>query len=90
MLESVSTQAILRAVHAGLGISLLPELLVQSAVTAGAVAAVELSDEKFLRTNSVVYHRNKFLPASARQLMDAFREAGNKIGTEDLPGTAGI
>lgn len=90
MLESVSTQAILRAVHAGLGISLLPELLVQPAVAAGAVAAVELSDEKFLRTNSVVYHRNKFLPASARQLMDAFREAGNKIGTEDLPGTAGI
>lgn len=73
--ECASTQAIVKAVHAGLGISLLPRALVQSAIESGFVATCAICDASFLRTNYIVYHRNKFLTASARALMDALRRA---------------
>lgn len=72
-MESVSTQAIIGAVHEGLGISFLPEHLVQSAIDDGIVAARELADEKFIRNNYIVWHKHKFLTQSAKKLMDCFR-----------------
>ena len=73
MIESISTQAILRAVHEGLGISLLPEQLVLPAIRSGYVATRVIDDEAFLRRNYIVWHRHKFLTASARELMVCFR-----------------
>ena len=71
-MESVSTQAIVQAVHLGLGISFLPERLVEGAVRAGVVATKELRDENFVRENHIIWHRHKFLTASAKALMDCF------------------
>lgn len=71
-MESVSTQAIIQAVHLGLGVSFLPERLVEGAVRAGVVATKELSDESFVRENYIVWHKHKFLTASAKALMDCF------------------
>lgn len=72
IMESVSTQAILQAVHAGLGISILPRQLVQQAIDSGMVTAVVLTDESFVRENHIVWHRQKFLTPSALELMDCF------------------
>lgn len=74
-MESVSTQALVRAVHAGLGISFLPEQLVKAAVESGFVASAELTDETFLRKSYLVWHSQKFLTKSARELMECFRAA---------------
>ena len=73
MIESISTQAILRAVHEGLGISLLPEQLVLPAIRSGYVTTRVIDDETFLRRNYIVWHRHKFLTASTRELMACFR-----------------
>ncbi len=72
-MESISTQAIINAVHEGLGISFLPEHLVRSSIDSGFVATRELSDEKFIRNNYIVWHKHKFLTQSAKELMDYFR-----------------
>ena len=71
-MESVSTQAIVQAVHLGLGVSFLPERLVEGAVRAGVVASKELADESFVRENHIIWHKHKFLTASAKALMDCF------------------
>lgn len=72
-MESVSTQAIIRCVHAGLGVSFLPEHLVRPDVDAGFVATAELEDERFERENYLVWHRQKYLCGSMKALMDLFR-----------------
>ena len=71
-IESVSTQAIVRAVHEGLGISLLPERLVKPAIESGYVATAAISGEDFIRKNYIVWHRQKFLTQSAKAFMDCF------------------
>ena len=73
-LESVSTQAIVRAVHMGLGVSFLPERLVDGAIQAGVVATKEVADESFVRENYIIWHKQKFLTPSAQALMDLFEE----------------
>ena len=74
VMESVSTQAIIQAVHLGLGISFLPERLVAEAIRSGVVATKQLDDESFQRENHIVWHKQKFLTASARALMDCVCE----------------
>ena len=69
IIESVSTQAIIRAVHEGLGISFLPENLVQPAIASGFVATHEIENETFVRENFIVWHKHKFLTNSAKELM---------------------
>lgn len=74
IMESVSTQAIIRAVHEGLGISLLPQQLVQQAIDTGLVSTISLTDESFIRENHIVWHKQKFLSVSALELMDCFQK----------------
>lgn len=73
IIESASTQAIIRAVHEGLGISLLPEDLVWRHIQLGYISTKEITDEKFTRNNYVVWHRHKFLTASAKEFIDCSR-----------------
>ena len=73
ILESISTLAILQAVHAGLGISFLPEPLVRENIQSGLVSTCTVSDETFQRENYLVWHKQKFLTNSAKQAMDLFR-----------------
>jgi DNA-binding transcriptional LysR family regulator len=77
--ESVSTQAIVRAVSAGIGISILPEHLVKKEIDNGSIKTATVMDESFTRNNYIVWHKNKFLTKSARELMDICRELASKI-----------
>ena len=78
MMESVSTQAIIHAVHAGLGISFLPEQLALPAITAGYVSTAKIQDETFNRQHYLVWHRQKLLTPSAKELISCFRIAQQK------------
>lgn len=73
-MESVSTQTIIRAVHEGIGVSILPECLVRYAIDRGYVGTCDLVGEGFVTKNYIVWHRQKFLTESARNLMEVFVE----------------
>ena len=73
LLESISTHAIIQAVHAGLGISFLPQRLIRHSVESGFVATRAVDDEPFVRRNFAAWHEDKFLTRSARELLEDFR-----------------
>ena len=73
--ESASTQALIRAVAAGLGVSILPEQLVSGAIESGTVAAAVIADVSLTRENFILYHREKYFTRAARALIAAFRAA---------------
>lgn len=72
--ESSSTQALSKAVGAGLGISLLPEQLVKEDILAGRVLSRNVEDEKFIRINYVMWHKNKYLSSAFIEFIDLCRE----------------
>ena len=74
VMESISTWAILQAVHTGLGISFLPRLLVEDTIRSGLVATCHVVDETFQRENCLVWHKQKFLTNSAKEAMSLFRK----------------
>lgn len=73
-IESISTQAIVRLVHEGAGISFLPEQLVSEDIEKGYVTTKIIEDETFERMNYLVWHKQKYLTAAARELISIFRE----------------
>ena len=73
-LESISTQAIVQAVHTGLGISFLPEQLVMQDLMRGFVATCTVKGESFVRTNYIVYHKNKVLTSRLEELITLCRQ----------------
>ena len=77
--ESMSTQAIIKAVSAGIGISFLPEKLVRSAIDAGYVATHEIADEPFERDNHIVWHQNKFLTPSAQAMIELCHKMSEEV-----------
>lgn len=77
--ESVSTQAIVKAVRQGIGISVLPCLLVREEIKSGAVREVKLEDVSLSRKFSFIYHKNKYLTDSARKFMELCRQNAEKL-----------
>lgn len=71
--ESVSTQALVNAVAAGLGVSILPEKLVRSAIQTGRVIPLSLRDEPFIRRDFILWHRQKYLNLQAQALIEEAR-----------------
>lgn len=75
--ESSSTQAIVKAVSEGLGVAVLPSLLVERDVRERTV--VLLPFQKPLRRDlNIIYHRSKYLTPN----MKAFMRLCHKIGQE--------
>lgn len=71
--QSASTQAIVRAVARGLGVSVLPYLLVKENLERGELCQVEVEGVSFARSFSVIHHKNKFLTHSARDFISICR-----------------
>ena len=74
--ESTSTQALLGAVQKGIGISILPEMLVRDALDAGEICSAPLFGESLIRDHHLVRHKNKFLTPALEDFMQLCREAG--------------
>ncbi len=67
--ESVSTQAIVRAVGKGLGISILPHLLVKDALAEGVVKQINVPELKLKRQLKIIYHKNKYLTPAIKDFL---------------------
>jgi LysR family transcriptional regulator, transcriptional activator of the cysJI operon len=74
--ESASTQALIRAVGMGLGISVLPIRLAQRDITDGVVATRPIEDVPLSQQTSIVWYKNKFLNATAKRFIELCRERG--------------
>ncbi len=74
--ESISTQAIVRAVQANLGISVLPYLLIKDSLDRNEISCFALKDISFSRAFSVIYHKNKFLTQSAQYMIELCQSDG--------------
>ncbi len=68
--ESASTQALVRAVAANVGLSILPEKLVQNALSGGRVVTRPIQDASLTRICHIVWHRNKYLSPSLLRFME--------------------
>lgn len=68
--ESISTQAIVRAVEAGLGVSFLPYLLVKEDIEKGHIRMLKLEGASFERFFRIIHHRNKFITPGMQAFMD--------------------
>ena len=68
--ESISTQAILRAVSAGLGLSILPFLLVRDYVERNEIKTLKIKNISLKRKFNIIYHKNKFITQSAQDFMN--------------------
>lgn len=80
--ESVSNQAIIRGVAAGLGVSVLPCLLVQKDVQEGCVAPFNLQPT-LERDFNIICHKRKYLTAPMRAFISLCLENSGKERKED-------
>ena len=76
--ESVSTEAIIRAVEDGLGVSILPYQLVKDALKSGALVRIPVRGVTFRRQFSIVTHKNKFHTPPLGAFIAVCREDGDK------------
>lgn len=76
--ESSNTQAIVRGVSEGVGVAVLPYLLVERDIEEGLVAMVSLT-EPIRRNLNIIYHKSKYLTPN----MLAFVEMCKKYGRDN-------
>ena len=76
--ESSNTQAIVRGVSEGVGVAVLPYLLVERDIEEGLVAMVSLT-EPIRRNLNIIYHKSKYLTPN----MLAFVEMCTKYGRDN-------
>lgn len=72
--EAMSTTALVNAVIEGLGISVLPQRLIVSAVERGLVVSVKVEGLDFCRQFRIIYHKDKYLPAVAKAFLEHCRD----------------
>jgi DNA-binding transcriptional LysR family regulator len=73
--ESISTQAIIRAVIKGFGLSVLPYLMVKPYLEEKQIGEIEINGISLSRNYYVIYHRSKYLTNSARDLISICKTA---------------
>ena len=66
LIESISTEAVLVAVASGLGLSVLPEMMVRQALQRGRVCRLQVGELELERQFSLIHHKNKYLTAPAQ------------------------
>lgn len=76
--ESVSTQAIVKAVSCGIGISFLPEQLVNKDIEMGNICTKEIHNANLSRQHYIVWHKNKFLTTSMKNFIDLCKSVSYK------------
>lgn len=78
--ESASTQALIQAVSAGIGISILPERLVQRDLAEEMICTHPIEDETFRRNNYIAWHHQKFLTDTAKDFIALCHQHSTKAG----------
>lgn len=68
--ESVSTQAIIRAVSKDLGISVLPYHLVKDSLDKGIIKQIKIREISLKRKFKIIYHKNKYLSPAIQDFLN--------------------
>lgn len=76
--ESSSTQAIVRGVAEGLGVAVLPDLLIQKDLNEGTVQTVPLA-YPLHRDLHIIYHKSKYLTDNLNDFINLCQKHGNEI-----------
>lgn len=84
--EATSTTALVNAVISGLGIAVLPYRMVSAPLERGLVSAVTVEGLEFHRKFRIVYHRDKFLTAQARDFIALCRNFEETASQHQYPG----
>lgn len=61
---SVDSQALVAAAKSGLGVSILPEVLIERELAAGELERIHIRGMQLKNTNYAVYHKDKYLSTS--------------------------
>ena len=67
--ESVSTHALINAVMEGLGLTVLPYMMVKSDIESGRLKQIKIKNVSFKRHFCIIFHRDKYITESARDFM---------------------
>ena len=67
--ESESSQSILQAVIHGLGVTFLAYDLVRNSSLMDSIDIVDVEDAKLTRNNYIVWHKNKFLTKTMKEIV---------------------
>lgn len=76
--ESTSSQALINAVAKGIGISILPEKLVQRDLAEGKIESRKIQDEELKRKAYVLWHRQKNISKELKLLKELCRKVVEK------------
>ena len=76
--ESTSTQAIVKAVAEGLGVAVLPCLLVKKDIEEGTVRQIPL-EQPIERDLNIIYHKSKFLTDNMQSFIDLCKKYGQPV-----------
>ncbi len=76
--ESTSTQAIVKGVSSGIGISVLPYLLVEKDIAEGIVKRVPINP-RLKRNFNIIYHRSKYLTSTMNAFMELCKMYGREV-----------
>lgn len=79
--ESESTQSIIRLVSHGMGFSLLPEIMVQREIQDGLIRTIPLRDAQLVRTNYIVWHKDKYLTKIMQEIISWKNESDSAENT---------
>lgn len=76
--ESTSTQALVRAVAEGLGVAVLPYLLVKKDIEQKIVCQIPL-DQPIRRNLNIIYHKSKFLTDNMKAFIKFCKKYGKSV-----------
>jgi len=73
VMELDNAEIMKRVVEIGLGLAILPEHAVRPEVKGGTLAAVQLSDEVFLRQLGIIHRTGKHFSPAATKFIECLR-----------------
>ncbi len=73
--ESTSTEALVNAASMGLGVSILPYMLVQDALEKGVIVELKVENLHLDRWFHIIYHKNKFLTNLAKEFIKMIKDS---------------
>lgn len=68
--EATSTTALVNAVINGLGLAVLPQRMIQGALSRGLVVTIVAENMDFRRNFYIIYHKDKYLTPAAKAFLD--------------------
>ena len=78
-IESSSTEALLSAAKSGLGIVVLPSVLLDAAIEAGELHEIEISDATLERKYYLIKHKSRALSKTAEKIYEIFVKESDKL-----------